>query len=78
MADPKDMVRSDRKMPQLQSPVLHQGSWDRLGSTGFTQMGATNMSKCRVRQDSGLKVQDKANNVKCRQGCQPSIRLIAN
>lgn len=78
MADPKDLVWPDRKMPQLQSPVLHQGSWDRLGSTGFTQTGAINMSVCRVRQDSALKVQDKANNVRCRQGCQPSIRLIAN
>lgn len=58
--------------------ILHQGSWDRLGGTGFTQTGVINMSMWRVRQDSGLKVQDKANNVRCTQRCQPSRLLIAN
>ena len=70
MADPKDMVRPDRKMPQFLSPVC--------GSTGLTQIGVINMPMCKVKQDSGLMVEDKANNVRCRQGCKPSRLLIAN
>lgn len=58
--------------------ILHQGSRDRLGGTGFTQTGVMNMSLWRVGQDSGLTVQDKADNVRCTQRCQPSRLLIAN
>lgn len=59
MADPKDMVRPDRKMPQFLSPVCCPPS-RQLGSTGLTQIGVINMSMCKVKQDSGLKVEDKA------------------